>query len=209
MSNTIRLFKWVLLLNLFWVVSCSVQMDTKVGAIKRLNPTPESGEGGDIQSLAEASSVEQVKILNQKQIVESLVNTLEIAPNSRPTLMAEWERVKSQLSINGTGNEYSTAVLSASTRLVAQACNLVPVNTQGLPPAPVAGTQPSSQMVQQIANFFSNRFLNRQLGESEMGDLTSLVSEVYNSTISDAAKFRMLNDMICTVIGTSSEAQVL
>lgn len=205
-----RLIKYLLLGNiLLWGVSCSVQMDTKVGSVKRVNPSPESAGEGNIGSGAEAASVEQVKILNQKQIVESLVNTLEIAPNSRVTLMNEWDRVKSQLSINGTGNEYSTAVLSASTRLVAQACNLVPVTTQGLPPAPSAGTQPSPQMVQQIGNFFSMRFLNRQLAESEWSDLVPLVSEVYNSTISDGAKFRMLNDMICTVIGTSSEAQVL
>jgi len=182
-------------------------MDTRIGAVREGDINKEGGDAGPGLQ-AQAATVEQVKILNQKQFVESLVNTLGISANVRPTLMAEWERVKSQLSVNGTGNEYSTAVLSASTRLVAQACNLVPANTPGLPAAPPMGGQPSSQEVQQLANFFSNRFLNRSLGEGELSDLALLVVESYNSTSSDAAKYKMLSDMICTVIGTSTEAQV-
>jgi hypothetical protein len=197
------------ILTAFFLASCSQKVSLE-GSVSLKGVTAGTGpnnSGG--QAVLPPPTVSNLKIQNQRQAVESLMGALPIPANSRPTLMAEWERVKGQLSVNGTANEFSSAALSASTRLVSQACTLVPITSTGLPPAPQAGNQPSPMDVQKIANYFSQRFLNRDLTTGEMGQLSTLVTSAYSSTSTDAQKYRILTDMICTVVGISPEAQIL
>lgn len=166
-----------------------------------------ASSGGSNQS--GPKSVTAVKIVNQRQLVESLINTLGIQAN-RTAVMALWEALKPQLPLNGNGSELSTAALTATTQLVTQACFFVSVASPGLPTPPSAGMAPSSAQVKSIADYFSRLFLNRPVTDSELLDLQNLVPEVYiSTTLNDAAKFKRLVDMTCTVIGTSAEALMI
>jgi hypothetical protein len=207
--RTENISQLVVILTAIFLSSCSQKVSLDGVASLKGGPAGTGPNNSGGQTVLPPPTVSNLKIQNQRQAVESLMGALPVPATSRATLMAEWERVKGQLSVNGTANEFSSAALSASTRLVSQACTLVPITTTGLPPAPQAGSQPSPMQVQEIANFFSQRFLNRNLTMGEMGQLNNLVSSAYSSTSNDAQKYKMLTDMICTVVGISPEAQIL
>jgi len=186
------------LMSVISFIGCTAKVELdKISSPRTISPPIEQSG---------SSSLAVVKITNQKQLVESLINTLSIQTN-RAAIMTLWDTLKPQLPSNGVGAELSTAALTATTQLVAQACFFVPITATGLPQAPSAGMAPSSAQIKSVADYFSNLFLNRAVTDNELSALMDLVPEVYkNSTLDDARKFKRLVDMICTVIGTSAEA---
>lgn len=215
MRNTSKVISCLLMVSSLLIVSCKTQESAKksggglfgrgsgAGAGQESAPDPAAAAFAQGQS----ASIGQVKILNQKQMVETLISVLEIPSASRTAVMNDWDRLKGQLSQNGTGNELSASLLGASTQLVGRACSLVPRAGNGYPMTPV-GT-PSNMAVQELANFYSLRFLNRSLQQTESEEFLALISAAYSGNGSDAVKFNLLGDMICTVLGTSAEAQIL
>lgn len=212
MKDTRQILGCVFMISCLLIVSCKTQKKKGGGGFltrgtrplaDALDPRTPATPTPDGQS----ATIGQVKILNQKQMVETLISVLEIPSASRSAVMVDWERLKGQLSQNGTGNELSASLLGASTQLVARACSLVPRSGNGYPMTP-AGTPPTVS-VQELANFYSQRFLNRSLQQTESEEFLALVSAAYSGNGSDAVKFNLLGDMICTVLGTSAEAQIL
>lgn len=210
MKDTRQILGCVFMISCLLIVSCKTQKKKGGGGFLTRRPPPPA-EALDPTTPAtpdgQSATIGQVKILNQKQMVETLIAVLEIPSASRNTVMVDWERLKGQLSQNGTGNELSASLLGASTQLVARACSLVPRTGNGYPMTP-AGTPPTVS-VQELANFYSQRFLNRSLQQTESEEFLALVSAAYSGNGSDAVKFNLLGDMICTVLGTSAEAQIL
>lgn len=212
MKDTRQILGCVFVMSCLMIVSCKTQKKkTGSGFLTRRTAPPEAtmpGTPGLGPTTLEdqSAAIGQVKILNQKQMVETLIGVLEIPSTSRNAVMNDWERLRGQLSQNGTGNELSASLLGASTQLVARACSLVPRSGNGYPMAP-AGTPPAP-VLQELANFYSQRFLNRSLQQTESEEFMALVSEAYSGNGSNAVKFNLLGDMICTVLGTSAEAQI-
>lgn len=199
----------IVILSFFFIGACSNKKGSGLAGLRG------AGGGPVLNPQVLPATIEQVKVANQRQGVESLINALDLQA-SRVQIMTTWEALKAQLPVNGSGSEYSSAVLFANTQLVAQACSLVPATSTGLPAAPATG-QPSMDDIRQIANFYSQRLINRAVTNPEISDFTALVSIAYTDyptatppvQLNPGQKFKRLNDMICTVIGTSAEAQLL
>lgn len=176
--------KLVFLMMIFSLATVSCKKTKKKQGL-----TTNDQNGSGMTELVEASAPGyEVSTLNFRQLPDSLIAMAGItAQEDIEDVYDEWENQKSQLPKEGALSEITPASWNATFFLAAQVCDFIK-------------TFPPNGSPAEISQYFAGRFLGRSLSSDEIKVFQDLDQELTSEN--RATK----NQLICTVIASSSEA---
>lgn len=194
------------------LIFCQGCLQTRKSSFKATGPndpgTAESPKSdpdpSQIDSGVNASAISYSRNpLNFMQILDSLITMAGITdPNQIIEINKEWALQKAQFPKTGNVSEVTPNTMNAAFFLASKVCDFVK-SAPGLPTNTAESSATSSPneitAVTNASNFFSQKFMGRNLSSDEVAPFLTLKKTAGLSTSS-------LHHMVCTIVASSAES---